>query len=77
MQTNSKEELELRCQREYVIDISMLENLPPERTHFRSVKSVCDINDLEYYHVMQNCFNYSMHSVLEGFGPVVSGNVLD
>lgn len=78
MQTYEKEEeLELRCPREYEIEISMLENLPPGRTHFRGVKSICALKDFEYFHVMLNCINDSMHSVLEGFGPVVSGNVLD
>ncbi|KZS09759.1 Uncharacterized protein APZ42_025933 [Daphnia magna] len=78
MQTyETEEEFELRCPREDEIDISMLENLPPGRTHFRGVKSVCALNYLEYCHVMLNCINDSMHSVLEGFCPVVSGNVLD
>ncbi len=47
MQTYEKEEeFKLRCPREYEIDISMLENLPSGRTHFRGVKSICALNDL-------------------------------
>jgi hypothetical protein len=55
----------------------MKENLPPGRTLFCGVKSVCALNDLEYYHVMLNYINDSMHSFIEDFGPVVSVNGLN
>ncbi len=77
MRTYNKEsDFKLRTRVEYESDLSKLDDLPPDKIHFRGVKSTCLFNELMHFHVCENWLNDPMHTLTEGVNPQVTGNVL-
>lgn len=66
----------LRSRHEYEEDVEKLDNLPPAKNHFRGVKYPCLLNKLSHFHVVENCTNDPMHTLLEGVIPYVMGALL-
>lgn len=67
----------LRTVDSYNLDVSQLSSRARNQANVRGIKAPCVLNQLKYFHIMENLVNDCMHTVLEGVVPYVTSKVLE
>ena len=76
MQKLSKEaDFQLLIINEYERDLIQLENMSTS-VHYRGVKRTCKVNELKYFHAINNWIKDCFQNLFEGSIPCVTGSVL-